>query len=279
MRTFSQKIAGIDGTEATFLGYIVDNSEEIDPSRTRPAILILPGGGYAETSPREAEPVAIRMLSYGFQAFILHYSCAPSEYPVSTLQIAEAMSTIRANAEDWHIDPDAIVVAGFSAGGHAAALFTESWNTPLMAEHGFEPEQVKPNGLLLSYPVISMEAPYAHEGSVRNLLGNRADDPAWRERMSLERHVSEDVPPTFIWTTATDATVPPQNSLLFAQALLVAGVPCELHMFPEGAHGASLANGETAKAEKNVVPAAQVWPDLFNTWMGATFAQSLAWRK
>lgn len=278
MQAFTETITGIDGTEAALQAYVIDNNEEIDEARVRPAVLILPGGAYAHTSAREAEPVAIRMISYGYQAFVLHYSCPPSYYPTSTLQVAEAMRRIREHADEWHVDPDAIVVMGFSAGGHAAALFAESWNTPLMDEHGFDREQVRPNGLALSYPVITA-GEHSHHRSIENLLGpDRAFDPAWNEKMSLERHVSADVPQTFLWTTATDRTVPVQNSLMFVAALVEAGVNVEAHVFPTGEHGAGLANGESAHQDDNVVPCAQVWPSLFDTWLAAKFPKATTWR-
>lgn len=278
MELIEQDIAGIDGTSARFTGYVIGNTPSIDEGRRRPAVLILPGGGYSRTSDREAEPIALRLVGMGYHAFTLRYSCAPSVYPVSTLEAAEAVRTIRSHADEWHIDPDAVVVGGFSAGGHAAALFAESWDTALMDEHGFPREEVRPNGLMLAYPVITAGR-HAHLGSISNILGpGREDDPVWRDRMSLERHVPPSMPPAFIWTTATDQSVPAQNSLLFASALAEAGVPYELHIFREGAHGSALANGETKHRETDIVPCAQVWPELFDTWMLGQFPGALSWR-
>ena len=99
MQYIQQTIVGIDGSEARFFGYVADNSEEMEPDRIRPAILILPGGGYAMTSDREAEPVALQFLAKGFAVFVLRYSVQPSRYPVALLEAAEAMRLIRANAE------------------------------------------------------------------------------------------------------------------------------------------------------------------------------------
>jgi Esterase/lipase len=91
---------------AKFYGYVLDNSPEMDPNRQRPAILVIPGGGYAMTSDREAEPVAVKMLAKGYQAFILRYSVAPVRYPAALLEIASAVKLIRDNAAVWHVDPD-----------------------------------------------------------------------------------------------------------------------------------------------------------------------------
>ncbi|MDB9221176.1 alpha/beta hydrolase, partial [Parabacteroides distasonis] len=101
MQYIQQTIVGIDGSEARFFGYVADNSEEMEPDRIRPAILILPGGGYAMTSDREAEPVALQFLAKGFAVFVLRYSVQPSRYPVALLEAAEAMRLIRANADQW----------------------------------------------------------------------------------------------------------------------------------------------------------------------------------
>lgn len=120
MQYIQQTIVGIDGSEARFFGYVADNSEEMEPDRIRPAILILPGGGYAMTSDREAEPVALQFLAKGFAVFVLRYSVQPSRYPVALLEAAEAMRLIRANADQWHVNPAQVAVLGFSAGGHLA---------------------------------------------------------------------------------------------------------------------------------------------------------------
>lgn len=106
-----------DGSSARSFGYVADNSEEMEPDRIRPAILFLPGGGYAMTSDREAEPVALQFLAKGFAVFVLRYSVQPSRYPVALLEAAEAMAPIRANADQWHVNPAQVAVLGFSAAG------------------------------------------------------------------------------------------------------------------------------------------------------------------
>ena len=114
MRYFEDAIAGNDGSEAAFAGYIHNNSEEIDPKRRRPGVLVIHGGGYAITSDRKAEPIAMRFLAAGYNAFVLRYSVAPSRFPVALLEAAEAMNRIRAHADEWHCDQRVLghVVAG-----------------------------------------------------------------------------------------------------------------------------------------------------------------------
>lgn len=279
MLVFDETIDGIDGTRARLRGYVIENYAEMDADRVRPAVLILPGGGYHRTSPREAEPIARRMLGYGYQAFILDYSCAPSVYPVALLQTAEAMRRIRTHASAWHIDPDAIVVCGFSAGGHAAGLFAERWNGEETRRAGFDPADIRPDGLLLGYPVVTA-GEFAHRGSVDHLLGDLRHDAAMLDLFSLERHVTRDVPPTFVWTTVTDETVPVQNTLLLVQALVDAGVSVEAHVFPTGGHGSSLGTRETDNDRHQIgdLVCVQPWPDLADTWIRGTFPAATAWK-
>ena len=154
MRYFEDEISGIDGSTATFVGYCLDNSSEIDPNRKRPSVLAIPGGGYEMTSDREAEPIAMQFLAAGFNAFVLRYSVKPSIFPVALLEAAEAMRRIRTHADEWHCDADAIAVIGFSAGGHLAANLATSASDDVLAAHGYDADAVRPNGLMLAYPVV-----------------------------------------------------------------------------------------------------------------------------
>lgn len=106
MKYFEHEILGIDGSAAKFVGYCLDNSEEIVPDRVRPSVLVIPGGGYEMTSDREAEPSAMQFLAAGFNAFVLRYSVKPSVFPVALLEAADAMKMIREHAAEWHVDPE-----------------------------------------------------------------------------------------------------------------------------------------------------------------------------
>ena len=163
MRYFEDEISGIDGSTATFVGYCLDNSSEIDPNRKRPSVLVIPGGGYEMTSDREAEPIAMQFLAAGFNAFVLRYSVKPSIFPVALLEAAEAMRRIRTHADEWHCDADAIAMIGFSAGGHLAANLATSASDDVLAAHGYDADAVRPNGLMLAYPVVT-SGPLAHRG-------------------------------------------------------------------------------------------------------------------
>lgn len=267
MRILHLPLESLDGSSADLECLLIDNFPQIEADRVRPCVLVVPGGGYLETSPREAEPIAIRMLGYGFQACILHYSTDTARHPVALAEIAQAMTLIRSHADEWHIDPQAVFVAGFSAGGHLAANLGTEWDKPLLADLGFSAQMIQPNGLMLGYPVIS-SGEFAHNPSFERLLGDRANDPEARESVSIEKHVMPAFPPTFLFHTMTDTTVPVENSILLLSALRKAGVSVEAHFFPTGRHGVSLGTRESMYMDgTGVEECVQVWPDLFHAWV------------
>ena len=247
--------------------------------RKRRAIILCPGGSYVEVSPREAEPIARQFLSMGFQAFVLDYSTTPDVWPTAILELAQAVHMVRTHAEEWNIDAEHIVVCGFSAGGHLAASFGCFWNQPFVYEPlGLTPEDIRPNGNILSYPVIT-SGPFAHRGSFEYLLKNQVTD-AWLktyvpdyaaatmlEFLSLENQVGSQNPPTFLWHTDDDKLVPVENALLYAMALKKANISLEIHIFKRGPHGISLATEEVAEFPEQIVPAVQKWVELAAMWM------------
>lgn len=248
--------------------YFLDSSIEMRPNEKRPVILMCPGGGYEMTSDREAEPMAMQFLAMGYHVAILRYSVCPVRYPAALLQVAESVLYLKEHANEYHIDPEKIVVQGCSAGGHLAANYGIAWNSPFLTKlMGMEndPERLCVAGLLLCYPVIT-SGEKAHEESFRNLLGEQYEEK--KEELSLENQVTPDTPPTFLWHTATDETVPVENSLYFFQACLQQGVSAELHIYPVGGHGLSLANEETCRANGiGVQKECQSWIGLAQTWL------------
>ena len=248
--------------------YFLDSSIEMRPNEKRPVILMCPGGGYEMTSDREAEPMAMQFLARGYHVAILRYSVCPVRYPAALLQVAESVLYLKEHADEYHIDPEKIVVQGCSAGGHLAANYGIAWNSPFLTKlMGMEndPERLCVAGLLLCYPVIT-SGEKAHEESFRNLLGEQYEEK--KEELSLENQVTPDTPPTFLWHTATDETVPVENSLYFFQSCLQQGVSAELHIYPVGGHGLSLANEETCRANgSGVQKECQSWIGLAQTWL------------
>lgn len=253
--------------KATLVTYILGSSEFLNQGKKRPAVLICPGGGYTRTSTREAEPIAMQMNAMGFHAFVLYYSCAPATFPIPQLQASKALATIRQQAKEWNIDEDKVVICGFSAGGHLAASIGTFWNQEFLCQPlGVEPEQIKPNGLLLGYPVIT-SGEFAHRGSFVNLLGERYEELL--EKVSLEKQVTENTPRTFIWHTFEDNSVPVENTLLFVQALRRYHINTEVHIYPRGRHGISLANEETQskEGENTIILEAQNWITMAGRWI------------
>ena len=276
MKVFTEKIDGTDGTTARLDCYVIDNSEEMDKDRRRVGVLLIPGGGYEMTSDREAEPVALRLVAAGCNVFILRYSCWPSVFPVSFLQAAEAMRRIRANADEWHVDPHAVAAMGFSAGGHLAGLLGTQADAPELADAGYTEGEVRPDTLSLGYSVLDAGR-WTHHSSIEHLVGKeKAADQKWIDRLSLEKHVDARTPPVFLWHTATDDTVPVQNSLMFATACVENSVPVELHVFPHGGHGLSLGTRETSIKgyhDYGIEPCVQPWFGLLRAWFGRRFPQ------
>lgn len=244
---------------ARLFSYLLDDIPAL-PFRERPAVIICPGGGYSGTCDREAEPVAVRFGALGFHSFVLRYSCVPSRYPTALLELAAAVAEVRLHAEEWHVDSRRIFVLGFSAGGHLAASLGVGWNREPVSRLPWSPAQMRPDGMILCYPVIS-SGRYANRGSFDNLLGPNAT-PALLKETSLEEQVSADTVPAFIWHTWDDGCVPVENALMMAMALRQHSIPLELHIYPHGEHGLSLANDQAGRDE----PACQEWPERASAW-------------
>jgi len=246
--------------------YLLDNSPEINPDRVHPVVVICPGGGYAMTSDREAEALAMKFLAMGYHAAVLRYSVAPAVYPAALLELGRSVLYLRDNGDKYHIDSNKIVIQGSSAGGHLAASYGVFWNKGLLTgKLNTYPEKLRPNGLILSYPVIT-SGEFAHRSSFEKLLGDRYDELV--EEMSLENQVSADTPKTFLWHTFTDDAVPVENSLLFVSALRRFNIPTEFHMYPVGGHGLALANELTANASGcGIQEECESWISLAMTWL------------
>ena len=239
----------------------------LDGDKKRPSVLICPGGAYAFTSPREAEPIAMQFNAAGFHAFVLYYSVAPKRHPQPLMDLSRAMCILRHHANEWSLDSDKIAVCGFSAGGHLAASLGVHWNKSyLEGVSGIQAGMNCPNALILSYPVIT-SGQYAHVGSMQNLLGDKVSDPHLLKEASLELHIHGGTPPTFLWHTFNDDAVPLENTLLFAQGLRKNNIPFELHVYPDGPHGLSLANEETDDSNMGSYPHVATWMKFCIEWL------------
>jgi acetyl esterase/lipase len=225
-----------------------------------PAVVVCPGGGYQNlASNHEGRQVANFVNSLGVAAFVLKYRLGPKyHHPVELGDAQRAIRTLRSHASDWRLDASRIGIMGFSAGGHLA-MTASTWSdagNPQAADV-VDRAGSRPDFAVLGYPVISMTAEWTHKGSQRNLLGE-TPDPDLAKRLSGENAVTPNTPPTFIFQTNEDTTVPAENAVHYYLALRKAGVPAELHVFEKGAHGVGLAND---------IPALAPWSSLLATWL------------
>lgn len=245
------KIEKPEGARGVLTTYIRDLSSEIDLERKAPAMLVIPGGGYYMVSDREGEPVAMRYLALGFNAFVLDYSVAEDsalKYPYQIAEAAMAMEYLRINAENLNIDPEKIAAVGFSAGGHLCAMLGSFHNCPETGKV-FKPTVcVKPNAVVLGYPVISSDISFAHIGSFINLCGE--ENKELMKKVDVLNLIDENSAPAFIWSTFNDNVVPCQNAIEAALKYKKSGVPVSLHVFGKGEHGLSVADATVYKADK-----------------------------
>lgn len=235
----------------------------------RPTVLVVPGGGYSMCSDREADPIAMPYLAAGFHTFVLRYSLgADAAFPRPLLDIFAAMRFLRAHAEEFALLPDKIAVCGFSAGGHLAATLGTLWNREeFLALGGFKPEEVRPNALILGYPVISTSW-IKNSGNLQRLIGD-GDAETVTRLLNTQEQVGPHTPPTFLFHTARDTSVPVEDSLIFAAALIHAGVPAELHVYPNGCHGLALATVTTGLVDADVAG----WMPLSIAWLTRLFGR------
>lgn len=227
---------------------------------TRSAVIIAPGGGYAHLSmQKEGEDIARWLNAHGVAGFVLKYRLGPNyHHPVELGDAQRAIRTVRSRAAELGIAPDRIGIWGFSAGGHLAASAGTLFDRGPVAEaDAIDKLSARPDFLVLAYPVITLEEPSVHKGSLKYLLGD-TPDPALIQLLSPQKQVTKDTPPTFIYTTTDDPVVPVMNSVMFYTALIEAKIPAEMHIFAHGPHGTGLATG---------FPDLKIWPDLLATWM------------
>ncbi len=261
--------AGIscEGKNAKLYDYTLNISQEMGFHR-RPAVIICPGGGYKFLSDREGQATAMRFSSYGINAFVLKYSvCTP--FPTSLLEIAETIKFVRENADKFDIDPQKILVCGFSAGGHLAASIGTLWNSEYLKNILGDTQIYKPDGMILSYPVIT-SGKFCHKGSMDIIIGENPSHEM-SELVSLEKNIDENTPKTFIWHCSDDKTVPVENTISFINELSKSNVSFESHIFPHGGHGLALADCSTASRESHINTTCATWFNLAVDWIMREF--------
>lgn len=216
------------------------------------AVVVCPGGGYHGRASHEGAHIARMFNAAGISAFVLDYRVWPCHYEAPLTDVKRAMRTVRS------MGYEKVGVIGFSAGGHlccSAATLYDAGNPD--AADPIERLTSRPDAFMPCYAVASFVS-FRNQGSVENLLGDRKNDYELLRRFSSELNITGDTPPCFMWHTADDGAVPVENSLNLAAALSRAGVPFELHVFPEGRHGLGLACGR---------PGAGEWSALCQKWL------------
>ena len=232
--------------------------------KTGAAVIICPGGGYQMLAlQHEGFDVANWFAQKGVTAFVLKYSLGKFDgsgfkHPKMLNEAKQAMRIARFNANQFGVNQNLIGIMGFSAGGHlASTVCTHFDNGNKLSSNPVDTVSSLPNFCILGYPVINMDGDHTHWGSRRFLLG---PTPSMEdiEYVSSEKHVSVATPPTFIFSTSDDASVPIQNSVSYYLALRQKGIPAELHIFEHGAHGKGLLNDDFALKQ---------WADLLENWL------------
>lgn len=264
--------------------------------KPRPAMIVVPGGSYLYRSKREADPVMLQYATIGYQVFLLHYSTIWAKnfyrdgetpvnqtlypYPHQVYQLLGTIAFIREHAQKLGIDPNKIFVTGFSAGGHIAASAGIHYSD---AEYqkalGMSKEQIRPNGLVLCYPLLSSNLirfmiahPLNEEMSqtgpytIQSIFGTLDVTEKMWDDFTLPGKVTPDFPPAFIWHTAQDQMCDPKETADFVKEILANKVSCEFHLFDKGRHGMSLSTPAVAIAQGDYLYKNAIWPilaDLF----------------
>ena len=233
------------------------------PRATTPgmtAVIVCPGGGYVNLAMNhEGRQVANYLNSIGIAAFVLKYRLGPRyHHPIEIGDAQRAIRTLRSKATEWNIAPDRIGIMGFSAGGHLTASASTHFDAGKAdAADPIDRVSSRPDFSILGYPVISLVEPWTHQGSKKALLGDNPDAELAKS-LSGENAVTAQTPPTFIFQTNADTTVPAENSLVYFLALRKAGVKAEMHVFETGPHGVGLAMNDVALSE---------WSKLLSNWL------------
>jgi acetyl esterase/lipase len=235
----------------------------------RDAILVIPGGGYSNVSAREGIYTALAFLARGINTFVLTYSCGEhAKYPRQLIDAARALKYIKDNAGKYNIDPTRVFALGYSAGGHLLGTLTTLY-PEAEAALGVEKDYLKVRGSIFCYPVVTAYGP-THEGSFNNLMKKPLSEytEEEKEHLSIEKNITPDSPPAFIWHTAGDLVVPIHGSLKLCQAYYEAKHPVELHIYPYGPHGIALATEYSSNGREDYIqPRAEAWVEDACKWM------------
>lgn len=284
--------------DVTLTTYITAEKGELHVITKRPAVIICPGGAYITCSDREAEPVALRFSSMGYQTFVLRYSVYDENkgehldlfselsakthcpYPAPILDIGNAMLLINENADLWQVDTEKIILCGFSAGAHNVAMYGNLWNSNQMKQLCSN-QLLKPAGMILGYAVTDYFLQQCLNGTdfenklrnISNVAYFGVENPTNEllEKVSPARNVNEFTPVAFLWGAAEDNLVPIEHTIQMANALAQKKIPFEMHVYENGCHGLSLGTQATATAMPLLNSEVAQWIDSVQKWMERHF--------
>lgn len=237
-------------TENFYRTYFLDG-------KTRPTLFIAPGGAYKYTSPRESEPVVEEFLKRGYHAIVVNYrQTVEDAYPKPGTYLGKALEEIKQDSRVGEI-----IGLGFSAGGHCLLEYCLHYK-----DYAYG---IRPNLLILGYPVITADPIYGHLESFEMLLKDKTEDSVLRKYLSLETQVTQDnAIDLFLWGTYTDSSVLVENSLRLIQAYKKAEGNVEYHLFCFGGHGMSVANSASSDGKKSLEsPYIAKWVELADEWI------------
>ncbi|MCD8309307.1 MAG: alpha/beta hydrolase [Clostridia bacterium] len=236
-----------------------------------PAIISLPGGAFTHLSDTDKEPTAMTFYRCGFQTFVLNYSVGKySEYPAPLDDISWAILQIRKHSIEWRVNPDKIIVMGFSAGASVAGMSATQWNITGLSERvgAADAKEIRPDAAVIAYgacntsETIVKNPNIERPGSWGKIVTDLTPELDWLN------YVDKTTPPMFIWQPAYDKYVPKENQIMLANALKENGVKYELHMFKDGYHGMSVGyNAPGYTLTDSPHPDADRWVNLCIDWL------------
>ena len=241
-------------------------------SKKRDALLVIPGGGYGTVcTDREGEPIALDFFARGYNCFVLNYRCGTESdvYPAQITDAGAAMIYLREHADELKIDPERVFAVGFSAGGHLCGSLATMFAYPeLVAAFGEKAIMIRPTGAILAYPVTVTRG-NTHLGTFKNLLGKPLSEYTDGEldKFSIDKALSADSSPMFLWHTVEDQLVPVEGTLKLGLALTAKKIPYKMSIYPYGPHGIALGTEITSTGAPSVQPLADSWTAEADAWM------------
>lgn len=269
----------LEGSDATLVTYVHDRSLQQDfQIPARPAVIVMPGGAYSFLADSEAEPVALTFMARGYNAFVLNYTVGDDcAMPLILQECSRAILEVRRHAEEWHTDPHAVVLMGFSAGACLAGISATQWNTPGLAASvgASSSDDVRPDACVIGYGCWDNTRTIQNDPVYYNPRAARIAKECTPE-LDMINYAGPHMPPLFIWHNRNDKYVSVRNPLMIAERMTELGLPYEFHIFSGGEHGMSVANDLACYQGKKrsaceQSPSVAAWVPLCASWINGLF--------